>query len=481
MDKITISKSEIDIAIDEYVDSKGEHWFSAKDYVTIKGVSKNVKHWLYYQYTGKVVPEIFALQAGCKTADCIRPDHLQFKLKKSTKVWNDDVWYALKIYLDVHSKLSEDSEKGCIEWTQSFQHHEYGKAKFNNKQEMAHRLAYKLKTKIQDLPKDLEIRHVCNVTKCINPEHLELGTHAENCKDKVAAGTSSHGEASYFSIYSEELIRQVKFAEGTVKTRSDFYKVSPSLVSALDNGVAYNWMGKTEAEDDKSIPNKVLKVKKVINVIEYTPDQIATAKRKLNEGKLTIPFAEDKSDHWIKNTRADDDGYIFIHYLGKKYRAHRLAYLLHVDMKEEGDISQSCGLRKCFNPEHLQVGRKSSKIPIQKLSEETKEAVIASKGKSIEERRKETGAGKSSIRKLDAKQGTKRKLNPPIDIETARKIKYSKGEGTTVQRAEKFGVLRSVINNIDSGKCFAYLAKDPKDDKPKGSKPEFEIIDDVEE
>lgn len=44
----------------------------------------------------------------------------------------------------------------------------------------AHRFSYQLFR--GDIPDDLEVDHTCNVRRCVNPEHLETVTHAENIR-----------------------------------------------------------------------------------------------------------------------------------------------------------------------------------------------------------------------------------------------------------------------------------------------------------
>jgi hypothetical protein len=40
----------------------------------------------------------------------------------------------------------------------------------------------------------LQILHNCNNPECWNPQHLRWGTHSQNMRDKIAAGTSLAGE-----------------------------------------------------------------------------------------------------------------------------------------------------------------------------------------------------------------------------------------------------------------------------------------------
>ena len=74
-----------------------------------------------------------------------------------------------------------------------------GKKKFTTK----HRVVYCKHHNIhpEDLPKDIVIRHKCDNARCINPLHLESGTHQDNMDDMVSRGrnyilSSYKGEAN---------------------------------------------------------------------------------------------------------------------------------------------------------------------------------------------------------------------------------------------------------------------------------------------
>lgn len=51
---------------------------------------------------------------------------------------------------------------------------------------IAHRYAYKRKN--GNIPSDRIVCHRCNVSGCVNPDHLYLGTDATNCADARAIG-----------------------------------------------------------------------------------------------------------------------------------------------------------------------------------------------------------------------------------------------------------------------------------------------------
>ena len=47
----------------------------------------------------------------------------------------------------------------------------------------AHRLAYELWK--EPIPKNMLVRHLCHTKLCINPDHLDIGTHQDNANDRL--------------------------------------------------------------------------------------------------------------------------------------------------------------------------------------------------------------------------------------------------------------------------------------------------------
>lgn len=79
----------------------------------------------------------------------------------------------------------------CIEWSKS-KCRGYGQLTIKGRHHKAHRLAYAKAhgLSIEDI-KGMHVRHRCDNPACINPEHLELGTHADNMRDMAERGRAN--------------------------------------------------------------------------------------------------------------------------------------------------------------------------------------------------------------------------------------------------------------------------------------------------
>jgi hypothetical protein len=81
---------------------------------------------------------------------------------------------------------------GCWLWTAATFKNGYGMfaaGRFANGKtdtRYAHRVAYELC--IGQIPGGLQIRHSCDTPACCNPDHLRLGTQADNIHDSVVRG-----------------------------------------------------------------------------------------------------------------------------------------------------------------------------------------------------------------------------------------------------------------------------------------------------
>jgi hypothetical protein len=81
-----------------------------------------------------------------------------------------------------HKRLL-DPKSGCWIWPVG---HRYGLTSYKDKTVLAHRLSYTLF--VGDIPEGMCVCHKCDNPKCVNPEHLFLGSHSDNERDKAEKG-----------------------------------------------------------------------------------------------------------------------------------------------------------------------------------------------------------------------------------------------------------------------------------------------------
>lgn len=76
--------------------------------------------------------------------------------------------------------------ESCWEWEASFGFADYGKFRVGPTYVSAHRVAYYIE--YGKFNEELLVCHKCDNPKCVRPDHLFLGTDADNGRDKMKKG-----------------------------------------------------------------------------------------------------------------------------------------------------------------------------------------------------------------------------------------------------------------------------------------------------
>lgn len=139
----------------------------------------------------------------------------------------------------------EFTENGCWNWTGSHDGNGYGRIKFRQVVLAAHRASYAIRH--QTNPRELLVCHHCDNPRCINPDHLFLGTDADNTADKMRKGRHRNGPPlkgennprAKLTITQVDAIKALILKGWTNKAIAERYGVTHGAVSLIRRGKSW--------------------------------------------------------------------------------------------------------------------------------------------------------------------------------------------------------------------------------------------------
>lgn len=130
---------------------------------------------------------------------------------------------------------------GCIIWTASVRgSNGYGATSVNGKNRMAHRVAWELTR--GPIPEGVQVNHRCDVPRCVNPEHLYLGSHADNMQDKTERGRGVRGSQVRQSKLTEDQVRDILKDPRSLRVLARECGVTFGAIAHIRAGRNWGWL-----------------------------------------------------------------------------------------------------------------------------------------------------------------------------------------------------------------------------------------------
>lgn len=121
----------------------------------------------------------------------------------------------------------------CVEWPFGKDGYGYGCTTHNGGKDRAHRAQWERKN-ARNVPDGMVVRHTCDNPSCVNPDHLVIGSQAENIADQAKHGRKAMGERKGGAKLTDAIVlearRRVSSGE-TVQSIAKEFGVHPGTMS----------------------------------------------------------------------------------------------------------------------------------------------------------------------------------------------------------------------------------------------------------
>jgi hypothetical protein len=136
-------------------------------------------------------------------------------------------------------RSKRDETTGCIEWQRHTNQDGYGTLKHRGKQHMAHRAMWTFAR--GPIPTGMLVCHRCDNPRCINPDHLFLGTTQDNVDDKMKKGRfiPLDGERNGYATLTADQVSAIRDDLRPQSVTAEAFGTSQGNVSLIKRGATW--------------------------------------------------------------------------------------------------------------------------------------------------------------------------------------------------------------------------------------------------
>jgi hypothetical protein len=122
---------------------------------------------------------------------------------------------------------------GCVTWTGYGNQLGYGQIEIDGSVWLAHRLAWTLAH--GPIPIGALVLHECDNPKCVRVEHLHLGTHRDNAREKIERGRAARRYAAHTRVrkLTDDQVRAIRASSDTHLAIARRFGVARSTISEI--------------------------------------------------------------------------------------------------------------------------------------------------------------------------------------------------------------------------------------------------------
>jgi hypothetical protein len=132
-------------------------------------------------------------------------------------------------------------KEGCWIWLGGTVRGRYGQIRLSpsggalrGRKTTTHRAAWELS--FGPIPSMMHVCHRCDNPRCVNPQHLWVGTHSENLADMKAKGRAARGERSGTARLTQTQVRAIRKAlQANIYSLSELAELNGVSRSTIDN------------------------------------------------------------------------------------------------------------------------------------------------------------------------------------------------------------------------------------------------------